>query len=376
MDFSLSEEQQLIKESVDKFIAKDYIFETRNKILETEDRFSRDLWKQYAELGWLGMALPEEYGGFGGSAVENMLVSEAFGSAMVLEPYLSTVVMAANALVLAGGSEDQKKELLEQIIAGDLLVSVAYAEATSGYNLANVSVTATGSGDSYSISGEKIVVLNAPSADKFIVSARTSGEQSDQNGVSLFLVDANATGVELTSYNTMDGARGANITFNNASAILLGAEGEGFEVLDQVIDIATAAICAQALGAMNTAFQRTLEYIKTREQFGVAIGTFQVLQHRLVDMFMAVEASRSMVYMVSMSLASDDANERRAAVSSAKAFMGPEARKVAQEAVQIHGGVGMTEELDVGHYFRYLTLFCGTFGSTDYHLKRFAELTQ
>lgn len=376
MDFSLSEEQQLIKESVDKFIAKDYLFENRNKILETEERFSRDLWKQYSELGWLGMALPEEYGGFGGSAVENMLICEAFGSAMVLEPYLSSVVMAANALILSDATEDQKKELIEQIIAGDLLISVAYAEETSGYNLANVAVTAAGSGDSYSISGEKIVVLNAPSADKFIVSARTSGEQSDQSGVSLFLVDANASGVELTSYNTMDGARGANITFNNAPATLLGTEGQGFEVLDQVIDIATAAICAQALGAMNTAFQRTLEYIKTREQFGVPIGTFQVLQHRLVDMFMAVEASRSMVYMVSMSLSSDDANERRAAVSSAKAFMGPEARKVAQEAVQIHGGVGMTEELDVGHYFRYLTLFCGTFGSTDYHLKRFADLSQ
>ena len=375
MDFSLSEEQQLIKESVDKFIAKDYMFEARNKILETEDRFSRDLWKQYADLGWLGMALPEEYGGFGGSAVENMLVCEAFGSAMVLEPYLTTVVMSANALVLAA-SEDEKKDLLEQIIAGDLLISMAYAEAESGYNLANVSVKASGSAGSYSLNGEKIVVLNAPSADKFIVSARTSGGQSDESGVSLFLVDANADGVALTSYDTMDGGRGANITFTNASATLLGTEGEGFVVLEEVIDIATAAICAQALGAMNTAFQRTLEYIKTREQFGVAIGTFQVLQHRLVDMFMAVEASRSMVYMVSMSLASDDADERRAAVSSAKSFMGPEARNLAQDAVQIHGGVGMTEELDVGHYFRYLTLFCGTFGSTDYHLKRFAGLTQ
>ena len=375
MDFSLSEEQQLIKESVDKFIAKDYVFESRNKILETEDRFSRDLWKQYAELGWLGMALPEEYGGFGGSAVENMLVCEAFGSAMVLEPYLTTVVMSANALVLAA-SEDEKKDLLEQIIAGDLLISMAYAEAESGYNLANVSVKASGSAGSYSLNGEKIVVLNAPSADKIIVSARTSGDQSDESGISLFLIDANADGVELTSYNTMDGGRGANITFTNASATLLGTEGEGFAVLEEVIDIATAAICAQALGAMNTAFQRTLEYIKTREQFGVAIGTFQVLQHRLVDMFMAVEASRSMVYMVSMSLASDDANERRAAVSSAKAFMGPEARNLAQDAVQIHGGVGMTEELDVGHYFRYLTLFCGTFGSTDYHLKRFAAVSK
>ncbi|MDY6829425.1 MAG: acyl-CoA dehydrogenase family protein [Pseudomonadota bacterium] len=373
MDFSLSEEQQLIKESVEKFIEKDYGFEARNKLLAKDDRFSRDLWKQYAELGWLGIALPEEFGGYGGGAVETMLVMEPFGSAMVLEPYLSTVVLGANAVLFAG-SDEQKKALLSQVVAGELMLSLAYAEQGSGYALEDVQTKATAAGDGYRLDGEKVVVFNAPSADKFIVSARTSGNRMDEAGISLFVVDAGAEGVELRDYNTMDGGRAANLRLTHAPAELLGGEGEGFEVLDRVIDTATAALCAQALGAMNSAFQKTLEYIKTREQFGVPIGSFQVLQFRAVDMFMAVEASRSMVYMVNMEVANEDVAARRKAVSAAKAYVGKYARAVAQDAVQMHGGVGMTEELDIGHYFRYLTLFCQTFGDTDHHLKRYAQL--
>ena len=210
MDFSLSEEQQLIKESVDKFIDRDYSFEVRNKLLETEHRFSREFWKQYAELGWLGIAFPESYGGFGGSAIETMLICEAFGRAMVLEPYLTTVVMGGNAILL-GGSEAQKQLCLPQVIAGELTLTLAYAEEGSGYNLANISCTAEGSGERYMLNGEKIVVLNAPSADQLIVSARTSGAQSDEAGISLFLVDSFADGLEKTEYLTMDGGKGANI---------------------------------------------------------------------------------------------------------------------------------------------------------------------
>ena len=375
MDFSLTEEQQLIKESVDKFIDKDYAFEVRNKLLETEHRFSREFWQQYAELGWLGIAFPESYGGFGGSAIETMLICEAFGSAMVLEPYLTTVVMGGNAILL-GGSEAQKQNYLPQLIAGELTLALAYVEQDSGYNLANVSCTAEGSGELYILSGEKIVVLNAPSAGQLIVSARTSGAQCDEAGISLFLVDSSAQGLEKTEYLTMDGGRGANIKFNKVTATLLGVKDQGYAVLEHVIDIATAALCAQALGAMKRAFEQTREYLNAREQFGVPIGSFQVLQHRLVDMFMGVELSRSMVYKVNIEVMSDDRQTRREAVSSAKSYIGQQARNLGQDAIQMHGGIGTTEELDIGHLFRYLTLFCLTFGSTDYHLEQFAGLTQ
>ncbi len=378
MDLSFSEEQILIKESVEKFIEKDYDFDTRGKLLETEEGFSRENWKNFADLGWLGVAFPEEYDGFGGGATETMLVMEAFGAGMVLEPYVSTVIVGGN-LIEIGGSEAQKKSLLPILIAGDLLLSLAYAEKRSGNNIASVAVTAEKQADGYVLNGEKIVVLGAPSADKLIVSTRTSGDVADESGISLFLVDRSANGVELTSYKTMDGGRAANITFNNvqvAASELLGQEGQGFAILERVTERAIAALCAQAVGMMDVAYKATLEYVKTREQFGIPIGRFQVLQFRLVDMYMSLEQARSMTYMAAIDVNSDDADTRRKAVSGAKAYVGKCARLIAQDSVQIHGGVGITEELDVGHYFRNLTLFCNTLGSTDYHLKRFAELSQ
>jgi len=372
MDFSYSDEQKLIKEQVEKFVQNDYSFETRNKILEMDGGFDRSIWQQFAELGWLGVPFSEEDGGFGGGAIETSLVMEAFGNGMVVEPYLSTIVLSGNALAFAGSSE-QKAELLAGIIGGELLMSVAYAEAKSGYNLANVGTSATKAGDAYTVSGEKVVVLGGESADKVIVSARTSGGNTDEDGISLFIVDAKAAGVEVRGYKTMDGGRAANISFNDAPAELLGEEGKGFAVLDRVIDYGIVAACAQALGEMNSSFQKTLAYMKTREQFGVAIGSFQVIQHRMVDMFTHVESSRSMLIMSSMKVASSDAIERKKAVSGAKVYIGDAARAVAQDAVQLHGGIGMTEELDIGHYFRRLTLFCSIFGSTGYHLRRFAD---
>lgn len=372
MDFSYSDEQKLIKEQVEKFVQNDYSFETRNKILEMDGGFDRSIWQQFAELGWLGVPFSEEDGGFGGGAIETSLVMEAFGNGMVVEPYLSTIVLSGNALAFAGSSE-QKAELLAGIIGGELLMSVAYAEAKSGYNLANVGTSATKAGDAYTVSGEKVVVLGGESADKVIVSARTSGGNSDEDGISLFIVDAKAAGVEVRAYKTMDGGRAANISFNDAPAELLGEEGKGFAVLDRVIDYGIVAASAQALGEMNSSFQKTLAYMKTREQFGKAIGSFQVIQHRMVDMFTHVESSRSMLIMASMKVASSDAAERKKAVSGAKVYIGDAARAVAQDAVQLHGGIGMTEELDIGHYFRRLTLFCSVFGSTGYHLRRFAD---
>ena len=373
MDFSFSDEQKLIQDAVEKFVQNDYSFDVRNKIVASDEGFDRAIWKQFAELGWLGVSFSEEDGGFGGGAMETSIMMEALGSGMVVEPYLSTVVLAGNALAFAGSAE-QKAELLASIISGDLLMALAYAEAKSGYNLANVASTAAKAGDAYTISGEKVVVLSGESADKVIVSARTSGSAADEDGISLFIVDTKAAGVEVQGYKTMDGARGANIRFNDAPAELLGEEGKGFAVLERTVDYGIVASAAQALGEMKAAYTKTLEYVKTREQFGVAIGSFQVIQHRMVDMFMAVESSRSMVIMASMKVASQDVVERKKAVSGAKVYIGQNARAVGQDSVQLHGGIGMTEELDIGHYFRRLTLFCSAFGSTNYHLKRFAYL--
>ncbi len=378
MDFNLSDEQKMIRDAVEKFVRNDYAFDARRKIVDSKDGFSRDIWQQFAEFGWLGVALPEEYGGFDGSMIETMQVMEPFGSAMVVEPYLSTAVLGGNAINLAGTAE-QKQALLPQLIAGELILALAYHEEGSRYNLADVNTKAEKTGNGYTITGGKSVVLAAPWADKFIVSARTSGSPLSEDGISLFLIDAKATGVSVTPYKTMDGSCGGNVRLEGVqvdSGALLGTEGQGLSVLEAVVDMGTAAACAEALGAMQSAYQKTLEYVKTRKQFGVPIGSFQVLQHRLVDMFSAVEMSRSISYMVAMRAASNDPVERKKAVSAAKAYMGDKARFVAQQSVQIHGGVGMTEELDIGHYFRRLTMFGQLFGSTDHHLQRFADLSE
>ena len=377
MDFSFSEEQKLIKDAVEKYVRNDYSFETRNKIVASEEGLDRGVWKQFAELGWLGVSFSEEVGGFGGGAIETNIMMEAFGYGMVVEPYMATIVLGGNALAL-GGTEAHKQNVLSKVIEGDTLLALAYAEKESGYMLSDVATKAEKSGDSFTISGEKTVVLGGAWADQVIVAARTSGDQRDEQGISLFLVDAKAKGVSVNAYQTMDGARGANIKFDNVSVSaddLVGELDNGYPLLDKIIDTGIAAACAEALGGMAAANDKTLAYMKTREQFGVAIGSFQVIQHRMVDMFMAVESSRSMVTMVALKLGSDDVAERKKAVSAAKVYLGQNARYCAQEAVQLHGGIGMTEELDIGHYFRRLTLFCSLFGSTDYHLDRFADLS-
>ncbi len=376
MDFSLSEEQLLIKESVEKFVTKDYTFDNRETIRNSEAGYSTENWQLFAEMGWLGLTIPEEYGGFGGNALDTAILMEAFGSAMLLEPYFSTAVLGVNTLIY-GGSEAQKKTHLQAVADGGTKLALAYAEKGSRYQISNIQMSAKKSGDNYILNGEKVLVLGGASADQLIVAARTSGEQTDEYGISLFLVDAKASGVAVTGYQTMDGGRAAHINLTGveiAATNLIGTEGEGFALLERVLDEATIALCAQALGNMVAVQQKTLEYLKTRKQFGVPIGVFQVLQFRAVDMFMKQDLSRSMLYMAVLELSKDDADARRKAASGAKAFIGEQARSIAQEGVQLHGGVGMTEELDIGHYFRSLTQFCTQFGSTDHHLKRFAEL--
>ena len=378
MEFSYSEEQTLIKNAVEKFIQNDYDFDTRNKIVDSEEGFDRGIWKQFAELGWVGVSFAEDVGGFGGGAIETNIVMEAFGRGMVVEPYHATVVLGGKALAL-GGSDAQKQEVLSSVISGETLLALAYGEKDSRFLLSDVSTQATKSGDGYVLNGEKTTVFGGQWADKIIVSARTSGDRFSEDGISLFIVDANAEGVTVKSYKSMDGARMANVELKdvavNADAVV-GTLDQGLGLLEQVIDNGISALCAEALGAMNAVYEKTLAYVKTREQFGVPIGSFQVIQHRLVDMFMAVESSRSMNIMNSLKLASSDPVERKKAVSAAKVYIGDNARYCAQEAVQLHGGIGMTEELDIGHYFRRLTLFCSAFGSTDFHLKRFADLSE
>lgn len=376
MDFNLSEEQKLIRNAVDKFIRNDYSFDARKKVLAEENGFSRDHWQQFADMGWLGIPFAEEQGGLGGGMVDIVQVMEAFGTGMVLEPYLSAIVLAGG-LIARSGSEAQKESLIPALIGGEKLLAVAYTEQESRFNTADVQTRAEKKGEGYVLNGEKAVVLGAPSADVLIVSARTNGERLDTSGISLFLVDTKAAGVEIKGYRTMDGGHAGNVRLNNVQVgtdALVGSEGAGFDALDEAVDHATVAACADALGAMHAAMRKTVDYLKTRKQFGVPIGSFQALQHRAVDLFTAVEACRSMVLMASLKVTDSDPVVRRMAVSATKQFVGEKARLIAQQAVQMHGGIGMTEELDIGHYFRRLTMFCTQFGTTDFHLKRYADL--
>jgi pimeloyl-CoA dehydrogenase small subunit len=376
MDFELSSDQNLLKESIERFVQNDYGFEQRQKLSASDEGFSRDNWATYAELGWLGMPLPEDYGGYGGTGVETMVLLEAFGGGLVVEPYLPTIVLGAGLLV-EGGSEAQKSELLPQVAEGKLMLAFGFAERQSRYNLADVEVSATKNGSGYVLNGHKGVVFGAPSADKIIVSARTAGGSRDEQGISLFLVDADADGVSVRGYPTADGLRAGEVKLENVSVgadALIGEADGGYPLIELVIDRAIAATAAEAVGAMKALNDMTLEYLKTREQFGQPIGKFQVLQHRMVDMFIAHEEAKSMAMMAAMRIDEPDANERKKAISATKVQIGKSARYVGQQAIQLHGGIGMTDEYAAGHYFKRLTMIDRSFGDGDFHLKRFSSL--
>ncbi len=376
MDFSLSEEQQLLKDSVDRFVREAYEFENRRKLAQTDQGFSDDNWRQMAELGWLAVGLPEEYGGIGGGPVEVMVIMEAIGTGLVLEPFFATVALGANALLL-GGKEELKSELLPKLAAGEIKMALAYAERQSRFDLNDVEFAAKADGDGYVLDGHKGVVLHAASADKIVVSARTSGGSRDADGITLFLVDAGAAGLSRRDYPTVDGQRASELTFEavkvGADAVL-GEVGGGLAILEQVAERGTVALMAEAVGCMQVLLDTTNEYLKTREQFGQPIGKFQVLQHRMVDMFMNVEEARSMAYMATMKIDEEDARERARAVSAGKVQIGKSGRFVGQQSVQLHGGMGMTDELSVGHYFKRLTMIDTMLGNQDHHLKRYGEL--
>jgi pimeloyl-CoA dehydrogenase small subunit len=373
MDFDFTEEQRLLKESVDRFIADRYDFEQRKTFAKNDTGYAGENWKQFAELGLLAIPFAEEHGGFGGGPIETMIVMEAFGRGLVLEPYFSTVILGGG-LLRHGGSDAQKSELIPKIASGDLRLAFAHGERQSRYDLADVETRAKKSGSGYVLEGEKSLVLNGDSAETLIVSARLSGGQRDRSGIGLFLVDSNAKGASRRGYPTQDGLRAAEVSLSGVEVPADRVINEdALPIIERVIDEAIAALAAEAVGAMAEMHALTVDYLKTRKQFGVAIGAFQALQHRAVDMFVALEQARSMAMFATMMSAEDDAEVRSRAISAAKVQIGRSAKIVGQGAIQLHGGVGMTMELKVGHYFKRATMIDVLFGDADYHLARLAE---
>ena len=375
MDFSFNEEQTLIQRQVAQFIQRDYEWEKRQALAKSELGFSSENWKIFADLGWLGISLSEESGGFGGSALETMIIMEEFGKGLVVEPFLETIVLCAG-LIDSCGNKDQKSEILKKVISGEMHLALGFVEPQSRFNLADVTTEAKKKGDGFVLNGFKSVVMNGPSANNIIISARISGKQSEEEGISLFVIDPKLEGVSLRNYPTVDGRRASEITLENvdvSSSCLLAEEGKGFKELEKVIDSATLAICAEAIGAMEVLYKTTVEYTKIRKQFGQAIGKFQVLQHRMVDMFMEYEQSKSLLYMATIKQA-EKAEDSKKAISGLKYQVGKAAKFIGQQAVQLHGGMGVTDELNVGHFFKRLTTIITIFGNTDYHLKRYSQL--
>jgi alkylation response protein AidB-like acyl-CoA dehydrogenase len=376
MDFSFTEEQTLLRNSVSKYLADNYAFDAWRKFTRNEAGRDPRHWQQLAELGLFAAAVPEEYGGLGGGPVESMIIAEELGRSLVVEPYVPTVVIGGGFLKHAG-SEAQKTEWLAKIASGEAMMAFAFAEAQGRYNLADLKTTAKKQGSSYVLNGQKAVVVAAPWADTLIVTARTAGGQRDSEGVSLFLVDKKTKGVSTRDYPTWDGGRASEVTFENVevpAGRMIGPADGALPLIERVIDEAIAATCADATGAMKVLVDATVEYSKQRKQFGVPIGKFQVLQHRMVDMFVNYEQAVSITLMVTLKLDESEI-ERKKAASAAKAEIGKAGRFVGQGAVQIHGGMGMTDELNVGHYFKRLTMIDALYGSTDHHLKRFASLS-
>jgi alkylation response protein AidB-like acyl-CoA dehydrogenase len=374
MDFSLSDEQSILADSVARFIDNDYDFETRQKIAESDLGFSPELWQTYAELGWTAVPFAEDDGGLGGGPIELMLMMQQFGRGLVVEPYLATVILAGGVLKRAA-SADQKEKWLAAIIEGSTQAALAFAEPQARFDISDVATTAVAGGDGFVLNGTKNLVLNGGNADLLIVPARTDGSQADNSGISLFAVAADSGGIGRTPYPTVDAHQAADITLTDVavdSGALLGEAGKGYATLRSVIDEATLAVCAEAVGIMRAMHDKTVEYSKNRIQFGVPIGTFQALQHRMVDTLMALEQTHSLLLWSTMLNTAGDADAAKS-ISALKYQIGTAGQKVVQEAVQIHGGMGVTWELDISHYFKRYTAIELLFGNADYHLNRYLD---
>ncbi|MDT4918782.1 MAG: hypothetical protein QOH89_3482 [Pseudonocardiales bacterium] len=359
MDLEPTDEQKLLAETVNDLLEKRYDANVRLRVLNSDDGWSRDMWRQYALLGLLGLPFDEQYGGAGMGPDELAVVLECFGRALVLEPYLATVVLGGG-LVAAAGSPEQKQAVLPGVAAGDTLLAFAFAEPGSRWSLTDIAATARPAGAGWTISGEKIAVLGGDAADQIVLTARTPDGE-----VGLFITDAAAGGLTRAAYPMQDGLRGADLLFTDAPAEALGAPADALATIEGVLDVATAGLCAEAVGAMDRMLWLTVDYLKTRVQFGKPISVFQTLQHRAADMYVSLEQARSMALVARLALSSDDVAERRVMVRAAKLQIDLAARHVGQEAVQLHGGIGMTMEYPVGHYLKRTTVIAKTFADVD-----------
>jgi pimeloyl-CoA dehydrogenase small subunit len=374
MDFTLTDEQRLLKDSVDRLMTDRYAFDQRKTYVKEPNGWSAALWSQYAELGLLGLPFAEQYGGFGGGAIETMLVMESFGRGLILEPYVASVVLGGTAVRL-GGSEQQKSRVLPEIADGSMKLAFAHGERQARYDVTDVMTTARKDGSGWVLDGAKSVVTHGDCADALVVSARSAGERDDPGGITLFLVDADANGVARRGYAVRDEQRAAEVSLSGVRVdgdAILGEVGNGLPLIERIIETAIAATAAESVGCMDALYNMTLEYSRTREQFGRTIGSNQVVQHRLADMLMSLEQGRSMAMLAAMMVDEPDAAERAHNIATAKVGVGQAGRFVSQNAVQLHGGIGMTEELAVGHYFRRCMVIERLFGDTAHYLAKLA----
>ena len=373
MNFDLTQEQQMLQDSVSRFIQDNYDLESRIKSAGSKFGFSKDHWQTMAELGWLGLPFDEADGGFGGTQIDTMLVMEQFGKGLVLEPWLASIILGGGA-IKRGASSELRGEILPGLIDGSRQLTFAYAEEQAYFDLYDVTTTARGEGDGYVVNGHKSMVLHGATADQIVISARTSGGQIDENGISLFLIDADTQGVTRDNFPTVDGLRASEVTLKNVSVggnRLIGDLDRGFEILNKVAADAILALCAEAVGAMEVLYKDTVEYTRQREQFDHPLADFQVLQHRMVEMFMEYEQCKSLLYRATMEAALGSPGTQRS-VHALKHLVGKAGIFIAENAVQLHGGMGMTEELRIGHYLKRMIVIDAQFGNADYHLHKFA----
>ena len=374
MNFELSEEQKMIQQSVERFVQENYDLPKRVEISSKDPGYSKEYWGSMAELGWLGLPFEEKDGGFGGNQIDTLVIMEQFGKGLVLEPFIANVVLGGGAIQI-GGSEELKKEMLPGLIEGLKQMTLAYAEQQSRFDLEDVATSARQEGDKFIINGQKSMVLNAESADHIVVVTRTSGGQVDEEGITLFLVDSTAKGLELQNFPTVDGLRASEITFDNvevSSERMIGKLGKGFEILRVVSNNAILAVCAEAVGAMEILYKDTVEYTQQREQFDHPLSDFQVLQHRMVDMFMEYEQCKSLLFRATMETIQDPVLAQRT-IHALKHLIGKSGIFVGENAVQLHGGMGVTEELRIGHFFKRLLVIDSQFGNADFHLDKFTN---
>jgi alkylation response protein AidB-like acyl-CoA dehydrogenase len=376
MDFDFTDEQKMLRDGLSRLIAQKYTFEDRQRTVTSKPGWRPDLWSEFAEMGLMMAPLPEEMGGLDGDAIDSMIIMEEFGKGLVIEPYLQSVVCAGS-LIKNAGSEAQKSEYGEKIASGESIFAVGLYEAEGRFDPSYVATAAKKNGNDYVLNGQKAVVLGGPMATSFVISARTSGANPDENGISLFVVEKGQEGLTAQDYTTVDGLRASELFLEGVvvtEAAVLGAIGGGFAHIELMRDEAIAALCAEAVGLMSVANAQTIEYAKTRKQFGVPISTFQVLQHAMVNMLIALEEAKSMALLAAIECAGGDAKLRAKACAAAKVKIGQSARIVGQNAIQIHGGMGMTNELAISHYFKRLTMIDAQFGNVDYHLRRYADM--